>query len=252
MTKPDKKTETLCGIHSVTEAFRAGKRKIVEVFTVRDNPSKRLQYLISQAEKNRVPVSVVDSEKMEKLAKTSHHQDIAARVSSFQFASLTDVINASDGSGNRRVLLLDGIVDPHNLGAIIRTAVCAGVDGIILPKDRSSSPTPTVSRISAGALEHVLMAQITNMAGAIKVLKDEGFWVTGLDAFASRSLYDIDMTGPVALVIGGEEKGIRPLVKKSCDYIAAIPHSGIIDSMNASVAGAIAIYEVVRQQKKES
>jgi 23S rRNA (guanosine2251-2'-O)-methyltransferase len=172
-----------------------------------------------------------------------------ARVTAYPLTDTADLLGKV-ASGERLpfFLLLDQIVDPHNLGAIIRTALCAGIDGVIIPKDRSAFPTPAVSRISAGALEHVRVAQVNNLARFIKTLKDQHVWIVGLDQNAGHSIYAADLTGATGLVVGGEEKGIRPLVKKKCDLLISIPQSGPLGSLNASVAGAIAIYELYRQR----
>ena len=148
------------------------------------------------------------------------------------------------------ILILDQVVDTHNLGALIRTAVCAGVQAVILPKDRSALPTPAVSKASAGAMEHMKIVQVVNIVNTIKELKQEGLWIAGLDSEGEKSVFDADFTIPTALVIGGEEKGIRPLVKKHCDFLVSIPQKGPIDSLNASVAGAIVMVEVLRQRGK--
>ncbi len=150
------------------------------------------------------------------------------------------------------LLLLDNVLDPQNLGAIIRTALSVGIDGIIIPKDRSAMPTPAVSKTSAGAIEHVCLIRVTNMVDTIKVLKQQGVWVVGLDKGADKTVYSSDLTGSVAIVIGGEEKGIRPLVKKNCDFLVSIPQIGQVNSLNASVAAAIAMYEAFRQRGIES
>ena len=144
--------------------------------------------------------------------------------------------------------MLDSILDPQNLGGLIRTAVCAGVDAVILPKDRSATPSPAVSKASAGALEHARVIQATNLVRSMALLKEAGIWITGLDRAGDPSIFQSDFNGPVALVVGGEEKGIRPLVKKHCDFLATIPQQGPIDSLNASAAGAVAIYEAFRQR----
>jgi len=147
------------------------------------------------------------------------------------------------------LLLADSISDTHNLGALIRTALCAGVDGVIIPKDRAAAPLPSVSRASAGALEHMPVVQVTNLVNTIAELKEKGMWIAGMAADADQSLFESNLTGPLALVIGGEEKGIRPLVRKHCDFLIRIPQEGQIDSLNASVAGAVVMYEAYRQRK---
>ncbi len=144
--------------------------------------------------------------------------------------------------------MLDNVLDPQNLGAIIRTALCVGVDSIVLPKDRSAPPTPSVSRASAGALEHIKLTQVTNLVNAIKDCKKKGLWIYGLQKEAEQSIYTTDLSGSIAIVLGGEQKGIRPLVKRNCDFLVSIPQQGPMDSLNASVAASIAMYESFRQR----
>jgi len=146
------------------------------------------------------------------------------------------------------ILILENIEDPHNFGALIRTALCAGVDYILIPKDRSAGPSSTVSRSSAGAMEHADIYYITNTASILRALKKKGVWISGLDSDGNTSLFSADLTGNIAIVIGGEHKGIRPLVKKECDFLLSIPNKGDINSLNASVAGGIAMYEALRQR----
>ena len=152
---------------------------------------------------------------------------------------------------NPFLLLLDHIVDPHNLGALLRTAFCAGLDGVVITKDRSAKPTPAVSKASAGTMEHISLSRVTNMVSTIKTLQAAGLWVVGLDKHTGQSIYTSELTGPIALVIGSEEKGIRPLVKKNCDLMVAIPQVGNVDSLNASVAGGVVMYETYRQRIKK-
>ena len=152
------------------------------------------------------------------------------------------------GTGPLFLIILDNVVDPHNLGAIIRSALAVDVDGIIIPKDRAVGPTPAVSKASAGMLEHASLSRVTNIVATIKILKEKGLWLFGLDSAATQSLYDSDLSGAAALIVGGEEKGIRPLVKKNCDVLLSIPQSERVESLNASVAAAVAMYEVFRQR----
>ncbi len=245
----NKQSEILYGFHPVREAFRAGRRRIIRYYTIQSQGAKRLNELLAYATNAGVPIQKVSPAKMEALAQTDRHQGVCIDADAYPIVSLQELCDrlASVPTGGC-LLLLDSIVDPHNLGALIRTACCTAVAGIITTKDRSAPPTPAVSKISAGALEHVRLARVTNMTAAIKRLQNCGLWVIGLAGEADLSIYDSDFTGPVALVIGSEAKGIRPLVKKSCDQLVAIPQTGTIDSLNASVAGGVAIYEIYRQQ----
>jgi 23S rRNA (guanosine2251-2'-O)-methyltransferase len=164
-------------------------------------------------------------------------------------AGLADIVNRAESDPQSYfLLLLDNIMDPHNLGALVRTALCVGIDGVIIPKDRSVWPSPAVSKASAGALEHIRLAKVTNLVNTIKALKKKGLWILGLDSAAKRSIFISDLKGSIAMVIGGEEKGIRPLVKKQCDVLMSIPQKGHINSLNASVAGAVVMYEAFRQR----
>jgi len=170
-------------------------------------------------------------------------------VSPYPTLGLFDLMNGKKSADTPLFLLLiDNIVDPHNLGALLRTALCATLTGVIIPKDRSAEPSPTVSKSSAGALEHIRLAAVANMVNVIKELKKNNTWIIGLDKDGDRSIYENDFTGNIALVVGGEESGIRPLVKKNCDFLSFIPQNGPVNSLNASVAGAIAMYEAYRQR----
>jgi len=198
-----------------------------------------------------IPIQSVSSSQLDLMTRTDIHQGVAARVSLYPWASLSDIVDSGESDrGNsqfkRFMLLLDHVVDPHNLGALIRTAHCFGVDGILIPKDRAAQPTAAVSKISAGALEHVRLAQITNLVGTIKALKKLGLWVFGLDRTSRESIFNFSFPPAVALVIGGEQKGLSTLVKNNCDGLCSIPQVGKIDSLNASVAGAVAMYEIFR------
>jgi len=212
-----------------------------------------MDILITLADSLNIPVKSSSSSQLQSMAQTDLHQGVAARVSSYPWMGFSDIIGGNEsatasGEIRRFLLLLDHVVDPHNLGALIRTAYCAGVDGILVPKDRSAAPTPVVSKVSAGALEHVRMARITNTVNTIKSLKTYGLWIIGLDKTDGQSIFSFTFPPKVAIVIGGEHKGMGTLVKKHCDELCSIPQLGEIDSLNASVAGAIAMYEVYRQR----
>lgn len=178
------------------------------------------------------------------------HQGVAARVGAYPVAVLSDLLaQAQSRGGNHFLLILDSITDPQNLGAILRTALCTGIDGVIIPKDRSAPPTPAVSRASAGALEHILLARVPNLVQAAKQLKENRVWIYGLEKRADQSIFATDLTGSMAIVIGGEQSGIRPLLKKNCDFLVSIPQQGPLDSLNASAAGAVVLYESYRQRR---
>ncbi len=238
------KTEILFGIHSVSEALRAGRRIFSEVYAAKS--SARVEEVAAYAESCHIPVKKIQTSQLQSLCGTDMHQGIAAKVSIYPLTDLSDMLDAADKP--QFLLLLDSVSDTHNLGALIRTALCAGVNGVIIPKDRAASPTPGVSKASAGALEHILLAQVTNMVSAINELKKKGIWIAGMDRAADQSVFGTDLTCPLGIVIGGEEKGIRPLVRKQCDFLMSVPQKGAVNSLNASVAGAVAMYEVLRQR----
>ncbi len=243
------KTEILYGIHPVAEALKAGRRKFYEIYIIQGKVSTRLEQIIKSAQARNVQVKRLTRAKLAAITGTDMHQGIGARVDQYPFTDFSTIFNKQKTiDADPFILLLDHLVDTHNLGAVIRTALCVGVDGIMIPKDRSASPTPGVSKASAGALEHVLLAKVTNMVDTIRQLKQNGVWIVGMDRFADLSVFSSELSGPIAIVIGGEEKGLRPLVKKHCDYLISIPQSGIVNSLNASVASAVVLYEIVRQR----
>ncbi|MCP3943303.1 MAG: 23S rRNA (guanosine(2251)-2'-O)-methyltransferase RlmB [Desulfobacteraceae bacterium] len=243
------KTEVLFGFHSVYEALRAAKRQFEVVLISSKRGSGRADKVIKLAEKNGIAIEYTDPKELDKLTQFAPHQGIVARASFFPTKNAREILSEIQKRETPYfILITESIEDPHNLGALIRTALCADVDYIMIPKDRSCLPSSTVSRSSAGAMEHAKIFMITNTASILRDLKENGAWVFGLDADGSKGLYESDLTGNIALVIGGEHKGIRPGVKKECDFILSIPISGKINSLNASVAGGVAMYEAKRQR----
>jgi 23S rRNA (guanosine2251-2'-O)-methyltransferase len=243
------KKEILYGIHPVFEALKAGRRDFFEVYIAKDKTSKRIDKLVAIAESMKIPVERVEPLTLKSMTGTDLHQGLGVRTGPFPISGISDIFDGvRSNDANHLLLLLDNIMDPHNLGALIRTALCVGVDGIIIPKDRSVPPTPAVSKASAGALEHIRLVRVTNMVNTIKALKEKGLWIAGMEKTSDKSIFLSDLTGPVAIVIGGEEKGMRPLVKKHCDFLMSIPQTGQVNSLNASVAGAVVMYEAFRQR----
>jgi len=243
--------ELIYGYHPVREALRAGKRHITTVFITAGKRSARFTDIRALAKAARVSVHHLSPNEIDSMVGTPGHQGICASSGPFQTTRLDELLQKSHQQ-DPLILLLDQVVDPQNLGALIRTAYCAGLHGVIITKDRSSGPSPTVSKASAGAMEHISLTRVTNMVTTIKTLKEMGMWVAGLEGRAGQSIYSADLTGPLALVIGGEERGIRTLVKKNCDLLLAIPQAGHIDSLNASVAGGVVMYEAYRQRNLNS
>ena len=243
--------DILYGINPVMEAIKAGRRRINTVFMVQGKVSARLFDVKECAEAKRIPVAMVRDDELKKMTGTQVHQNVAAKAGPYPFSTLSDLFEAETDNRIPFVLILDSIEDPQNLGALARTALAAGVDGIIIPKDRAAMPTASACKASAGALEHIRLIPVTNLVNTIRELKNEGFWITGLDAEGTSSLYDNDFSSPTALIVGGEGRGVRELVRKHCDHLVSIPQKGPLNSLNASVAGALAMYEVVRQRQKQ-
>jgi 23S rRNA (guanosine2251-2'-O)-methyltransferase len=243
------KDEILYGFHPVYEALRAGRRTFREIYISKQPHGRRIERIRSAADRKKILLKKTSAANLQAIGGPVSHQGVMARVTAYPLADTADLLGTVlSGTRSPFFLLLDHIVDPHNLGAIIRTALCAGIDGVIIPKDRSAYPTPAVSRISAGALEYMRVAQVNNMVRFVRTLKDENVWIVGLDQNAGQPIYGTDLTAAVGLVVGGEEKGIRPLVKRNCDLLISIPQRGPVGSLNASVAAAIAMYESHRQR----
>ncbi len=241
--------EVLYGFHPVAEALAAGRRTVHEMMVDRTRPSDRQVGIIAEAEARGIACRTQTPEQIRAASGSDQHQGIAAVVGPLPEDRLETLM--ADGSlapDGCLLVLLDGIVDPNNLGAIVRTAHCAGVDALVIPKDRAVGATPAVSKISAGALEHTRICRVINLAGTIAWLKKQGVWVAGISMEADQTVFEADLKGALALVVGGEEKGIRRLVKASCDYLVAIPMHGRVDSLNASAATAVVLYEAFRQR----
>jgi 23S rRNA (guanosine2251-2'-O)-methyltransferase len=244
------KDEIIYGINPVLEALR-GSRRAFELFVAGAANDRRLEKLILLAKEKTVPLRQRDKGDLSRLCGTEHHQGVALRVEAFAYAGVDDILGRWRGSGDSGlVVVLDGVQDPHNLGAVIRSAACAGAHGVIIPRDRAVGVTAVVEKSSAGAVETVPVAQVANIAQILEELKREGFWVYGAEGNSAASLYDQDFRGNVAVVIGGEGEGIRPLIRKRCDHLVSIPIRGGVNSLNASVAGGVILFEIVRQRIK--
>ncbi len=238
------------GTNPVIEALKAHPERVSRVCYSGDKLGVIKSLLI---EGKRAGVNFTEEEirTLDKLTNGAKHQGLVAILSEYIYSDLDKIIANWKTSGKKAfIVILDGIQDPQNLGAIIRSAEAAGVHGIIIPKDRAAGITSTVEQVSAGAVEHIMVARETNLVRTVDRLKDEGIWVAGAEAGGKESIYDADLDMDIALVIGSEGKGIRSLLLKSCDFILSIPMAGRINSLNASVSAALFIYEVVRQRKK--
>ena len=236
------------GRNALTEALRAG-RTIDKVFVAEGDTDRSLQRLAAQAKEAGAVIVPVDRRKLDQMSATRSHQGIIALVAAHDYFTVDDILEEAASRGeNALIVICDELSDPHNLGAIMRTAECAGAHGVIIPKRRSVGLTATVAKASAGAVEYMKVARVTNINNAISELKEKGVWVFGTAAEGSIPMYQADLTGPAAIVIGNEGDGMSQLVRKNCDVMVHIPMKGRISSLNASNAASILLYEAVRQR----
>jgi 23S rRNA (guanosine2251-2'-O)-methyltransferase len=244
------KGELIFGVNPVKESLQ-GSRRAFNLYVQISATDHRVEKIIRLAEERGVAVHRRDKVDLTKMCASSHHQGIALEVEPFHYSDFEDLLTSISQSGKAGfILVLDAIQDPHNLGALIRSAACAGVDGVVIPKDRACGITAAAERTSAGAVETVPVTMVTNIAHTLEKLKKLGYWVYGLDSAARQSLYSTDFSGNVVLVVGCEGEGIRPLVRKQCDVVMSIPQYGGVSSLNASVAGGIALFEIARKVRE--
>ncbi|MCM1149051.1 MAG: 23S rRNA (guanosine(2251)-2'-O)-methyltransferase RlmB [Butyricicoccus sp.] len=236
------------GRNAVTEALRAG-RSIDKIFIAKGEADKALGHIASKARSMGIVVTECDRRKLDAMSVTHAHQGVIALCALREYVEIEDILAIAEERGEPPfVIVCDEISDPHNLGAVIRTAECAGAHGIIIPKRRSAGLTSIVGKTSAGAAEHMAVARVPNLPAAIKELKERGLWVFGSAAGAESELWKTDLRGPVCLVIGSEGDGMGRLVTESCDFLVSIPMRGKLNSLNASAAAAVLMYEVLRQR----
>ena len=245
--------DMLVGRNAVSEALRSG-RTMDKVFVASgDNTDHGLRRLMSQAKEAGAVISMVDRRKLDQMCNHGTHQGIIAYAAAHEYATVEEILQRAADQGRVPLLVIcDELSDPHNLGAILRTAECAGACGVIIPKRRSVGLTAVVAKTSAGAIEYMPVARVSNIVNTIRDLKQQGVWVCGTAADGATSLYEADLTGPTAIVIGSEGQGMSRLVAESCDYLVSIPMQGKISSLNASAAAAILLYEAVRQRSSQS
>ena len=249
-TKTAVNESTIEGRNAVLEAFRSGKTidKLYVLDGCQDGPVKTIT---REARKGDTIINYVTKERLDQISETGKHQGVIAVCAAYDYAEVDDILKKAEEKGEPPfIIILDGIEDPHNLGAIIRTANQAGAHGIIIPKRRAVGLTQTVARTSAGAINYTPVAKVTNITQTIKELKDKGMWFVCADMDGTQ-MYDLNLTGSIGLVIGNEGDGVSKLVKENCDMIASIPMKGDIDSLNASVATGVLAYEIVRQRLKK-
>ena len=238
---------TIEGRNAVLEAFRSGKT-IDRLFVLDGCQDGPVRTIVREAKKHDTIVNFVPKERLDSMSETGHHQGVMAYAAAYEYAEVEDILKIAEEKGEPPFLfLLDGIEDPHNLGAIIRTANLAGAHGVIIPKHRAAGLTATVAKTSAGALNYTPVAKVTNLAQTIEDLKKRGLWFVCAD-MGGEVMYRLNLKGPIGLVIGNEGNGVGKLIREKCDMIASIPMKGDIDSLNASVAAGVLAYEIVRQR----
>lgn len=230
-------SDYLYGKNSFTEALKA--KRITKAYVLKESP------FLEQLKKQRIPYEVVDRRVLDKMSNSGNHQGCLAEIKSFRFSTIDEILKNENGL----IVVLDGLKDPHNLGAIIRTCECAGVDGLIYKKNNSVKVNETVSKVACGALEYVNICEVTNITNTLKYLKEKNYWIVGSDAKGNIEYTDVDYKRNIALVIGSEGEGVSRLVLQECDYVASLPMKGKVNSLNASVAAGILIYNALDKRK---
>jgi len=239
----------MTGFHAIEEALAAG-RALDRIVIARGRHGERVEAVVRLAKSRGVPVRFEDRQQVDRLAGTREHQGIAALVAAKPAVGLEDLLRAKNEHG--LLVLLDGIEDPHNLGAIVRTSLAAGAQGVVIPERRAAGLSDTVERASAGALAHLPVARVTNLVRAMEEMKEAGYWLVGLDERAEKSYTEVDLTGPVGIVFGSEGEGLHELTRKRCDFLVSLPTTGPVRSLNVSVAAGVMLFEVVRQRKNST
>lgn len=246
--------DRLTGIHAVREALEAG-RAFERIVIARGRQDTRVEEIVQLARARNISVRFEDRSQIDRLADTKEHQGIVGLVAARAVGSLEEILEAASaavatGHGEKGlIVLLDGVEDPHNLGAIVRTSLAAGAHGVVIPERRAAGLTDTVARASAGALSHLPVAKVTNLARTMEELKEAGYWLVGLDEEGDREYTEVDFTSLVGIVMGGEGRGLHELTRKRCDFVVKLPTVGPVKSLNVSVAAGIVLFEVVRQRK---
>jgi 23S rRNA (guanosine2251-2'-O)-methyltransferase len=235
----------LTGFHAVEEALTAG-RPLDRIVVARGRHGERVEAVVRLAKANNVPLRFEDRQQIDRLVGTREHQGVAALGAAKPAVELEDLLRLKTGNG--LLVLLDGIEDPHNLGAIVRTSLAAGASGVIIPERRAAGLTDTVERASAGALAHLPVARVKNLVRAMEEMKEAGYWLVGLDERAEKSYTGVDLKGSVGIVLGREGEGLHELTRKRCDFLVSIPTTGPVRSLNVSVAAGVMLFEAVRQR----
>jgi 23S rRNA (guanosine2251-2'-O)-methyltransferase len=244
--------DRLTGIHAVREALEAG-RAFDRIVIAKGRQDSRVEEIVQAARARNISVRFEDRGQLDRLADSKDHQGIVALVAARAAGTLDEILaaaNAGAGHGEKGlIVLLDGVEDPHNLGAVIRTALAAGAHGVVIPERRAAGLTETVARASAGALAHLAVAKVTNLVRTMEELKEAGYWLVGLDERGDKNYTDVDYTSPTGIVLGGEGKGLHELTRKRCDFVVSLPTTGPVKSLNVSVAAGVVLFEALRQRK---
>jgi 23S rRNA (guanosine2251-2'-O)-methyltransferase len=246
--------DKLTGIHAVREALEAG-RALDRIMIARGRQDTRVEQIVQLARGRNIAVRFEDRGQLDRLADSKDHQGVVALAAARAAGTIEEILaaaNSGEGRGEKGlIVLLDGVEDPHNLGAIVRTALAAGAHGVVIPERRAAGLTDTVARASAGALSHLPVAKVTNLPRTIEDLKGAGYWIIGLDERADKSYTETDYTSPVAIVLGGEGKGLHDLTRKRCDFVVSLPTMGPVKSLNVSVAAGVVLFEALRQRRRK-
>jgi 23S rRNA (guanosine2251-2'-O)-methyltransferase len=246
--------DKLTGIHAVKEALEA-RRPIDRIAIAKGRQDTRVEEILQLARKQGVPVRFEDRGQIDRLANSKDHQGVVALAAARAAASLEDILaNANSAVSGQLglIVLLDGVEDPHNLGAIVRTALAAGAHGVVIPERRAAGLTDTVARASAGALAHLPVAKVTNLVRTMEELKEAGYWLVGLDEQGDKDYTEVDYTSPVGIVLGSEGQGLHELTRKRCDFLVSLPTTGPVKSLNVSVAAGVVLFEALRQRNARS
>jgi 23S rRNA (guanosine2251-2'-O)-methyltransferase len=246
--------DKLTGIHAVKEALEA-RRPIDRIAIAKGRQDTRVEEIVQLARKQGVPVRFEDRGQIDRLANSKDHQGVVALAAARAAASLEDILaNANSAVSGQLglIVLLDGVEDPHNLGAIVRTALAAGAHGVVIPERRAAGLTDTVARASAGALAHLPVAKVTNLVRTMEELKEAGYWLVGLDEQGDKDYTEVDYTSPVGIVLGSEGQGLHELTRKRCDFVVSLPTTGPVKSLNVSVAAGVVLFEALRQRNARS
>ena len=241
--------DKLTGIHAVKEALEA-QRPIDRIAIAKGRQDTRIEEIVQLARQKSIPVRFEGRSQLDRLANSKDHQGVVALAGARAAAALDDILASANQARAGLILLLDGVEDPHNLGAIVRTALAAGAHGVVIPERRAAGLTDAVARSSAGALAHLPVAKVTNLARAMEGLKQAGYWLVGLDERAEKTYTEVDYTSPVGIVLGSEGQGLHELTRKRCDFVVSLPTTGPVRSLNVSVAAGVVLFEAIRQRNR--